>query len=166
MIKLYITLAIVAGAFFGGWQGHSWYQDSKDLAATQKAISDAVAKARADDKIKHDAEIELAKSQQKTKTVFKTVTNEVTKYVTKNVIAMRECLDDAGLMLWNTANTGAFASGKTTYRFDATVPRIITDSGGQDRWFHVGEPYGGGGDLPRVQEPTQQSSKIATGDRF
>lgn len=166
MIKLYITLAIVAAAFFGGWQGHSWYQDSRDLAATQKAIKEAVAKARADDKIRHDAEIKLAKDQQKTKTVFKTVTKEVTKYVTKNVIAERQCLDDAGLMLWNTANRGQTIPGKTTSGFDDRLSRTLTAADWYQWRRNAGQSHGSRGDLSRLQEQTQLSDPFAAGDRF
>jgi len=164
MIRLYITLAIVAAAFFGGWQVHSWYQESGDLKATQKAVAKAVEKARAEDKIKHNSALELVESQKKTKTVFKTVTKEVIKYVTKNIIAQRECLDDAGLLLWNAASTGSALQGKTTSGIDPTMPRFVTSIEGADWWRNAGQSYGSSGDLPRLQKPTQRLNKTPFGD--
>ena len=164
MIKIYIAAAVVVAAFIGGWQGHSWYQDSGDLRATQKAVEKAVEKARAEDKIKHDSALELMESQKKTKTVFKTVTKEVIKYVTKNVIAQRECLDNTGLLLWNSASAGTTLEGKTTSGIDTTMPRFVTTLEGADWWRNAGQSYRGSGDLPRLQKSTQQPNQAPSGD--
>jgi len=164
MIRVYIGIALIAASFFGGWQVHSWYQESGDLKATQEAVAKAVKKARAEDKIKHDAALALVESQKKTKTVFKTVTKEVTKYVTKNIIAQRECLDHTGLMLWNTASAGTDIEGKTTSGIDPTMPRFITSIEGVEWWRTAGKPYRSGGDISRLQKPTQRFDQTTSGD--
>ncbi len=164
MIKIYLATALILASFGSGWMTHSMYQDSKDLAATKKAVIQAINKSRDDEAVKRIVETKLVKSQQETKVIFKTITKEVTKYVTKNVVVQRECLDDTGLLLWNAANAGADTAITPSGRNITAMPRFSPFDDWNDWRGYAAKSYRRDGGLLRLSQSAQFFGKAPSGD--
>tara|TARA_R110002050_G_scaffold57423_3_gene128946 strand:+ start:90765 stop:91253 length:489 start_codon:yes stop_codon:yes gene_type:complete len=86
-MMVYVAVAVGVLSFGGGYH----VRDLMAEADQAQAVSFALAKAAAEDEISRVEEIELIKSQQKTKIIYKTITKEVPKYVSVIQKSDSEC---------------------------------------------------------------------------
>lgn len=124
-MAVYVAIAVALLSFAGGYHVSDLQADAEQA----QAVSFALAKAALEDELSRNEEIDLIKSQQKTKIVYKTITKEVPVYVSDIQKNDSECNLSHGIVgLYNRAATEQLP--ETTGSDDArnTQPSTVKES--------------------------------------
>lgn len=99
--KAIIGIALAVGLVFTGWQGHSWYRDSKDLAAKEERDKIMNMVENRESKIALNVQEQIRDLDINTRTIDRGIIREIEKPVYRNV-----CLPANGVRLFNAISNG------------------------------------------------------------